>query len=82
MLNKTYNFLNKKNIMEGEKKVKINGVNIKCLGYYDYGGNYYVTIFNDDTGEYIDEIFKCRIDDSDFMLKLENLLKNRMIIAS
>ncbi len=68
--------------MEGEKKVKINGVNIKCLGYYDYGGNYYVTIFNDDTGEYIDEIFKCRIDDSDFMLKLEKLLKNRLIIAS
>ena len=68
--------------MEGEKKLKINDVNIKCIGYYDYGGHYYVTVFNDDTGKYIDEMFNCKITDSNFMEKLKKLLKSKMIISS
>lgn len=65
--------------MEGEKKIKVCSVNVKCLGYYGYNNHYYVTLFNDDSGDYLGELVDCKITDSNFTVKVENFLKANVV---
>lgn len=62
--------------MEGEKKVKVNGMNVKCLGYYGYNNHYYVTLFNDDSGQYLGELVDCQLHDSNFQKRLETFVNS------
>lgn len=67
--------------MEGEKNLVVNGVNIKCIGYYGYNNHYYVTLYNDDSGAYMGQLVDAKISDSNLEAKIEKLVKESVYVS-
>lgn len=62
--------------MEGEKKFKIDGINIKCVGYYGYNNHYYVTMYNDDSGEYLGQLTDAKLSESNIEKRITDFVKS------
>lgn len=66
--------------MEGEQNLVINGINIRCVGYYGYNSHYYVTVYNDDNGSYIGQLVDCQLRDSNFKNRLQNFVDENVVV--
>lgn len=62
--------------MEGEKNFKIDGINIKCVGYYGYNNHYYVTMYNDDSGEYLGQLTDAKLSESNIEKRITDFVKS------